>query len=113
MSVLYKPDDLAKRMTRLCAAVEGKSGFVVFYTVVTHPGEEEGQEGERTFCLLPQRGQEVAEGGAGRWIRQENGLAKDEVEAHCTMFLKAYNDHYEELCRQSLGLIREWIGVGR
>ena len=112
MSVLYKSDDLAKRMTRLCEAVEGKCGFVVFYTVVTQMGEGR-EEGERTFCLLPQRGEEVAEGSLGRWIRQENGLAKDEVEAHCTMFLKAYNDHYEEMCRQSLGLIREWIGVGR
>jgi len=100
VSVLYKPDDLAKRMKRLTAL---ETGFVEFYTVVTRPGDDEG---ERTFCLLPQ------EKGNGMWIRQENGIAKDEVEAHCTMFLQAYNDHYEEMCNQSLGIIREWIGAG-
>lgn len=97
VSVLYKADDLSKRMTRLA---DLEVGFVVFYTVVTQ--HEEGDE-ERTFCLLPREREQ------GIWMRQENGVAKDEVEAHCTMFLEAYNDHYQDMCKQSLAIIKEWI----
>jgi hypothetical protein len=99
VSVLYKPDFLAERMKRL---MELDVGFVVFYTVVT-----QAEADERTFCLLPK------EKGEGIWMKQENGLAKDEVEAHCTMFLEGFNDHYEEMTRQSLALIREWVSGGR
>ena len=79
-------------------------GFAVFYTVLTKPSDDGG---ERTFCNLP-----VDKGGCGRWIRQENGLAEDEVDAHCGMFLKTNNDHYEEMCRESLSTIKDWIGAG-
>jgi hypothetical protein len=94
VSVLYKPEELARRMRKLNDI--NNMGFVCFYTVMREQGEE------RTFCLLPEKRD-------GRWIRQENGLAKDEVEAHCGMFLKAANEHYEEMCIRSLGIIREWI----
>jgi hypothetical protein len=102
VSVLYKPNDLARRMKRLSEVT--KVGFAVFYTVVTTPSDDGG---ERTFCNLP-----VDKGGCGRWIKQENGLAKDEVEAHCGMFSKINNDHYEEMCTESLSIIKDWIGAG-
>jgi hypothetical protein len=101
VKVLYKPDELARRMKRLHEVQN--IGFAVFYTVVTTPSEDDK---ERTFCILP----EVKEDG--KWIRQENGLAKDEVDAHCGMFLAACNDHYDEMCRQSVQMIRDWIGRG-
>ena len=100
VSVLYKPDELARRMKRL-EQVRGRTGFACFYTVVV-----DKEEGERTFCNLPVKTEE------GRWIRQENGVAKDEVEAHCGMFSRGENDHYEEMCGQSIRIIRDWIGTG-
>jgi len=83
---------------------KGGTGFACFYTVVV----DKVEGGERTFCNLPV-GRERVE---GRWIRQENGVAKDEVEAHCGMFLRRENDHYEEMCRESIRIIRGWIGAG-
>lgn len=94
VSVLYKPEELARRMRKLNQL--NNIGFVCFYTVIRE------QKEERTFCLLPEKRDE-------RWIRQENGLAKDEVEAHCGMFLRGANDHYEEMCYRSFGIIRDWI----
>ena len=105
VSVLYKPDELARRMKRL-TKLEG-TGFVVFYTVVREGGGAE----ERTFCNLPVGVGEGREEG-GMWLRQENGVAKDEVEAHCGMFLRRQNDHYEEMCTESIRIIREWIDAG-
>lgn len=99
VKVLYKPDELAQRMKRL-EKVRGTTGFACFYTVVVD------KEGERTFCNLPVQREE------GRWVRQENGVAKDEVEAHCGMFLRRENDHYEEMSRESIRIIRGWIGAG-
>lgn len=93
VSVLYKPEDLVRRMRKL---TDLDVRFVCFYTVIREEREE------RTFCLLPEKRDE-------RWIRQENGLAKDEVEAHCGMFLRPANDRYEEMCHRSLGIIRDWI----
>jgi hypothetical protein len=101
VSVLYKPDDLARRMRRLSEVK--RVGFAVFYTVVTKPSDGGG---ERTFCNLP-----VDKSGCGRWIRQENGLAKDEVEAHCGIFSKSNNDHYENMSKESLSIIKDWIGA--
>ena len=102
VKVLYKPDELARRMKRL-EQTRGGTGFACFYTVVV----DKVEGGERTFCNLPVGGERVE----GRWIRQENGVAKDEVEAHCGMFLRRENDHYEEMCRQSIRIIRDWIGT--
>lgn len=102
VSVLYKPDELARRMRRLYDVPN--VGFATFYTVVTAPCDDER---ERTFCNLPE------DMGEGRWIRQENGLAKDEVEAHCGIFLRTNNDHYDEMCTESLRIIRNWISDRR
>lgn len=93
VSVLYKPEDLARRMRQL---QDLETGFVCFYTVMRVGGEE------RTFCLVPDRRD-------SKWIRQENWVAGDEVEAHCGMFLRGMNDHFEEMCGRSLGIIRDWI----
>ena len=98
VSVLYKPEELSRRMKRLLGLKT--VGFSVFYTVI------KDNEGERTFCNVPKDNDE------GKWVRQENWLAKDEVEAHCGMFLKKDNDHYDELCRESLRIIKDWIGAG-
>jgi hypothetical protein len=46
----------------------------------------------------------------GRWGHQENGLAKDEVEAHCGMFSKITNDYLDDMVRESIDIIRTWIG---
>jgi hypothetical protein len=100
VSVLYKPEELSKRMKRLNALQQ--VGFATFYTVIT-ASSDDGKE--RTFCLLPEERD-------GRWIRQENGLAKDEVDAHCGMFTRGSNDHFDEMCIQSLQIIRSWIGAG-
>lgn len=101
VGVLYKSDELARRMKRLS---ETRSvGFAVFYTVVTAASAEDG--GEVTFCIIP------ADKMDGKWIRQENGLAKDEVEAHCGMFSRSSNDHYAEMCKTSLQIIARWIGA--
>jgi hypothetical protein len=100
VKVLYKPEELARRMRRLG---ETDVGFSNFYTVIW---DREARE-ERTFCNLPK------EGGEGRWVRQVNGVAKDEVEAHCGMFLKGNNDHYEEMCSEGLRIMRSWIESGR
>ena len=100
VKVLYKPDELAQRMKRF-EQVRETTGFACFYTVVV-----DKEEGERTFCNLP------VQRGEGRWIRQENGVAKDEVEAHCGMFLRRENDHYEEMSRESIRIIRDWISAG-
>jgi pimeloyl-ACP methyl ester carboxylesterase len=97
VSVLYKSDELSRRMKRLSSV---RTGFRVFYTsIVTDQGNK-----ERTFCNLP------VDGDMGRWIRQENGLAKDEVEAHCGMFSKSTNDHFDDMVRESIDIIRTWIG---
>lgn len=93
VSVLYKPEDLARRMRKLN---DLEIGFVCFYTVM-----REGNE-ERTFCLLPEKRDD-------KWIRQENWIARDEVEAHCGMFLRGQNDHFDEMCAGSLRIIRDWI----
>ena len=98
VGVLYNADDLARRMRRLSGIKE--VGFAVFYTVIT---ADDGEE--RTFCNLPAD----KEGEGGRWIRQENRLAKDEVEAHCGMFARSDNDHYEEMSMESLRIIHKWI----
>jgi hypothetical protein len=97
VKVLYKPDELARRMRRL-AETTGV-GFANFYTVIWD--KEAGEE--RTFCNVPK------EGGEGRWVRQVNGLAKDEVEAHCGMFMKSTNDHYDQMCSDGLRMMRSWI----
>src|SRR5271156_4710216 len=99
VSVLYKPEELARRMKRLSQL--DHIGFVNFFTVVTKEDYQD-DTGERVFCNLPD--------DRTRWIRQENGIAGNEVDAHCTMFVKTYNDHYDEMCWQSLQLIREWVG---
>jgi hypothetical protein len=98
VKTLYASEDLAKRMRRVS---ELKVGFVVFYTVVTHPCDDGG---ERTFCNLPKERD-------GVWIRQENGVAKDEVEAHCGMFSARENDHFGEMVDKSVRLIKGWIGA--
>ena len=97
VKVLYASEDLVKRMRKVS---EMKIGFAVFYTVVTHPSEDGG---ERTFCNLPKERK--------GWIRQENGLAKDEVEAHCGMFSPGENDHFGDMVGTSVKLIKEWIGA--
>jgi len=98
VKVLYASEDLATRMRRISNV---NVGFAVFYTVVTYPSDDGG---ERTFCNLPkERG--------GIWIRQENGVAKDEVEAHCGMFSPGENDHFGEMVAKSVLLIKEWIGA--
>lgn len=97
VKVLYKPDELARRMRRLAETKD--VGFANFYTVMWD--KQAGEE--RTFCNLPK------EGGESRWVRQVNGLAKDEVEAHCGMFLRGNNDHYDQMCSEALGLLKDWI----
>ena len=97
VKLLYKPDELARRMKRL-AETKGV-GFANFYTVIWDTEDRE----ERTFCNLPK------EGGEGKWVRQDNGLAKDEVEAHCGMFLRANNDHYDQMCSDGLRIMKSWI----
>jgi hypothetical protein len=98
VKVLYASEDLAARMRRISSV---NVGFAIFYTVVTYPSDDGG---ERTFCNLPkERG--------GIWIRQENGVAKDEVEAHCGMFSPGENDHFGEMVGRSVRLIKEWIGA--
>ena len=97
VKILYKPDELARRMKRL-AETKGV-GFANFYTVIWDKEDEE----ERTFCNLPK------EGGEGKWVRQGNGLAKDEVEAHCGMFLRGNNDHYDQMCLDGLRIMKSWI----
>jgi hypothetical protein len=101
VGVLYKPDELARRMKRLSEI--RTVGFAVFYSVTTAASAE--GEGERTFCIVP------ADKMGGKWIRQENGLAKDEVEAHCGMFSRSSNDHYQDMCGESLRLLMEWISA--
>ena len=59
-----------------------------------------------TFCNIPE------DKGENKWIRQENGLAKDEVDAHCGMFTRGSNDHFGEMCSESLQIIKDWISAG-
>lgn len=111
VSVLYKPDDLSRRMKRLEEI--NQVGFTNFYTVVipspssssSAAAAEDGDAGDRTFCNVPREKGE-------KWIRQENGVVKDEVDAHCGMFSRGGNDHFEEMCRESLRILRDWIGAG-
>jgi hypothetical protein len=94
VSALGKPETLSARVKQFMGTKD-KTGFACFYTVVG-VGKE-----ERTFCLLPN-------GEGEGWIRQVNGLARDEVEAHCGMFELRSNDGYEEMRSRSLALIQEW-----
>jgi hypothetical protein len=95
VSALYKSDELATRMRRVYSM--SSIGFVVFYTVINTTDYTDG-----TFCIIP-------EDKEGKWIRQENGLANDEVAAHCGMFSRASNDHYDEMTWHSIELIKCWI----
>jgi hypothetical protein len=72
----------------------------VFYTSIVI---DEGSK-ERTFCNLP------VGGDMGRWIRHQNGLAKDELDAHCGVFSKSTSGHFDATVKESIDIIRTRMG---
>ncbi|KAG8530476.1 uncharacterized protein KY384_004979 [Bacidia gigantensis] len=65
-------------------------------------------EKERTFCLLPKQGSEN-----GKWFEKtRNDIAKDETEAHMSMFERRKNNGYHALVERAKELVVEWVEGG-
>ncbi|RPA96900.1 hypothetical protein L873DRAFT_1810691 [Choiromyces venosus 120613-1] len=96
VGVLMKGEQLKERTER-ASNVEGV-GFANLYTALGDRGKERG---ERTFCILPQKG------GKG-WFRCTNTKAQDEVTAHVSMFHPKTNPRYFEMSQLAKELVVRW-----
>ena len=80
-------------------------GFGVFYTrLAAVLGDTSNAAGGRTFCRVPQ---EVE--WQPYWKLAGNDKAKNEVDAHVSMFVPKENPQYDELVEMSAGKVRDWI----
>ena len=72
-------------------------------------GRGNGKEGERerTFCSVP-----VREGMGALFEKSVNDFAKDETEAHMTMFERKGNSHYYGLRERAKTLVTDWVEGG-
>ncbi|PWW73367.1 hypothetical protein C7212DRAFT_360602 [Tuber magnatum] len=93
VGVLLKKEELKERAERV-SRIEGV-GFANLYTAL---GDRGGDKGDRTFCILPQRGR--------GWFRCINTKAQDEVNAHVGMFHSDTNPRYYDM----LDLAKELVG---
>lgn len=96
VGVLLKGEELKNRTERV-SSIEGV-GFANLYTALGDRGKDKG---ERTFCILPQKG------GKG-WFRCTNTKAQDEVNAHVSMFHPKTNPKYFELSQLAKELVVRW-----
>ncbi|CUS12363.1 unnamed protein product [Tuber aestivum] len=95
VGVLVKGDELKERVERV-SNIEGV-GFANLYTALGDRGRDKG---ERTFCILPQKGK--------GWFRCTNTMAQDEVNAHVSMFHPKTNPKYFEMSQLAKGLVVQW-----
>ncbi|KAI9787023.1 MAG: hypothetical protein M1816_007776 [Peltula sp. TS41687] len=104
VGVIMKREESRMKLARI-TALEG-FGFANLYTSL---GQNPVMSGgayvpERTFCALP-----PADNPLARAFRKEiNLVAKDEIDAHMSMFLEERNPGYHRLLDDSQGLISEW-----
>lgn len=78
------------------------------------------ERGERTFCSLPVAGgSEETEGGSligggnGRFFeKSRNDAAKDETEAHMSMFERGKNPAYHALVERARDVVASWVRDG-
>jgi pimeloyl-ACP methyl ester carboxylesterase len=96
VGVLMKGEELKERTER-ASSIEG-IGFANLYTAL---GDRGKAKGERTFCILPQKG------GKG-WFRCTNTMAQDEVNAHVSMFHPKTNPWYFEMSQLAKELVVRW-----
>ncbi|KAI9798194.1 MAG: hypothetical protein M1833_004943 [Piccolia ochrophora] len=104
VSALVKGNELQSRIERV-SALEGV-GFADLYTSL---GPNDVWSGgyfiaERTFCAVPN-----PEMKANKFfIKEINTKAKDEPDAHLSMFMPARNTGYDEMAGHAKGLIMNW-----
>lgn len=104
VGVIMKREESRMKLARI-TALEG-FGFANLYTTL---GQNSMLSGgtyvpERTFCALP-----PADNPLARAFRKEiNLVAKDEIDAHMSMFQEERNPGYNRLLDDSQGLIAEW-----
>lgn len=81
--------------------------FAVLYTLLAPVlgGDTSSAAGGRTFCKIPNEEQ-----WQSYWLRAMNDKAKNEIDAHVTMFQPKENTHYEALLETSAEKLSGWIG---
>ena len=104
VGALMKQTQLTTRLERL-SQLDGV-GLVNVYTSLGENGYWSGGYfvPKRTFCAIP-TGKEQSR----LFIEQPNPKAKDEIEAHCSMFRPEKNERYEEMLERSKGLVLQWM----
>ena len=123
---LAKGEELKTRLDRVITLNEERGiGFADLVTVLgksagprqeptklaggfVEVGAVEGPKAsERTFCTLPKSGRSAAYFEPAR-----NDIAKDETEAHMTMFERRGNSGYFALAERAKNLLEDWIQGG-
>ena len=111
---LAKGEELKVRLEKIVALNQAKGiGFRDLVTVLGRGAMDGkkaamagsvGEGGERTFCTIPKR-----EGMKGYMEYVRNDGAKDETEAHMTMFERGVNSGYFALVERAKSLLAEWV----
>ena len=104
VGVIMKREESRMKLARI-TALEG-FGFANLYTSL---GQNPVMSGgayipERTFCALPPADNPLA----CAFRKEINLVAKDEIDAHMSMFLEERNPGYHRLLEDSQGMITEW-----
>ncbi|ODQ55060.1 hypothetical protein SAICODRAFT_5669 [Saitoella complicata NRRL Y-17804] len=97
VSVLFESKSLQSRVHDLIhLSYSHNIGWAQWYTEL---------QNNKTFCLMP-------DGGAimERYLPARNEGAKDEVDAHCSMFLSERNEGYERMKREVVRRCKEFVG---
>lgn len=81
-------------------------GFKVMYTLLAPVmgGDSSSFAGGRTFCRVP-----VDEDWQKYWTRALNDKAKNEIEAHCSMFVPNENTQYDTMMETSANTMNDWV----
>jgi pimeloyl-ACP methyl ester carboxylesterase len=106
VGALMKQAQLKTRLDRL-SQIKGV-GLVNFYTSLGENGYWNGGYfvPKRTFCAIP-TGTEALQ----IFREQPNAKAKDEIAAHCSMFIPTKNPHYEEMSMTATDMVCEWLKI--
>ena len=130
---LARPEELKQRLERLGRTASDKGiGFLDVVTVLGKSADDQGQKGkeepmkfgpggmvevggvrergERTFCSLPVR--EESKGNGRFFEKSKNDAARDETEAHMSMFERPKNPSYSALVERAREVVVSWVGEG-
>lgn len=105
VGALMKQKELARRLDRL-AALKGV-GVHDFYVSMGENGYWSGGYfvPERTFCAVPEEGQDAAKIFERRVMREQD----DEIKAHLNLFRPEKHKGYDDMVESSADLVQKWF----